>query len=135
MNWRTVGEIRGPKRKAVPFSKESMQLLLERVLVYLVSGVICCALAAQLCPVAAVTAPPESAPTEKEPAPPQIAPARERDAQPENPFRKSANPDAYEQVRQKREKRTIIIILTVVVLLCAYWLTSGRLHHRLPRQE
>lgn len=115
--------------------KKSIRPLFERVFVSLMPGILCCVVAANFCPVAAVTVPPESALPEEESPPPEIAPEPEPSPQPEDPFREPPNPGSYEEMKQRREKRTIIIILAVVVLLCAYWLISGRLHQRLPREN
>ncbi len=81
--------------------------------------------------VAAVLSPEGKPPEEGKPAAetvtePESAPL------PENPFGKPAQHDPSEAIRKKRERTTILIIVGVVVLLCAYWLTSGKLHHRFP---
>lgn len=112
--------------------KERIYFLSGTLFLCVAIGILCWVAAADLCPVAAVTAPPEPVLSEEEPAPPEIAPERGPSPRNEDPFRGSDSSDTYEEARQKREKRTIIIILVVVVLLCAYWLISGRLRQRLP---
>jgi hypothetical protein len=106
---------------------------LEKPLAILTASMLLCVLMADFCPVAAVTVTPEGAPREQEALPEKtLAPSKET-PEPENPFEESSRRSSSEAMRRKRETRTIIIILAVLVLLCAYWLTSGRLHHRFPR--
>jgi hypothetical protein len=106
---------------------------LEKALAILTVGMLLCVLMADFCLVAAVTVTPQGAPPEQEALPEKtLAPSKET-PKPENPFEELSRRTSSEAMRRKRETRTIIIILAVLVLLCAYWLTSGRLHHRLPR--
>jgi hypothetical protein len=111
----------------------TMLFHLETSLIVLIAGVLLCVLATDISSAAAAVVPPETAPSEEEVVPSEIPPEAEFREPLKDPFQESRNPDPYETIRRKREKRTLYIILGVVVLLCAYWLSSGRLHHRLPR--
>lgn len=105
---------------------------LGKPLSLLTMGALLCVLAGDFCPLTAVTVTPEVTPQE-ETAPPEttLAPSQET-PEPADPFEELSKPSS-ESTTRARETKTIIIILAVLVLLCAYWLTSGRLHHRFPR--
>lgn len=105
---------------------------LGKPLAILTASTLLCVLMVDSCP-AAVTMTPQGAPPEQEALPEKtLAPSKET-PEPEDPFEELSRRTSSEAMRRKRETRTIIIILAVLVLLCAYWLTSGRLHHRFPR--
>lgn len=106
---------------------------LEKPLSLLTMGMLLCGLAGGFRPLSAVTVTPE-APPQEEIVPPEtsLAPSQQS-PEPADPFEELSKSPSSESSRRDRETRTIIIILAVLVLLCAYWLTSGRLHHRFPR--
>lgn len=105
---------------------------MEKSLACLTVMIFLCAAAADAELAMAAVLPPESLAPEEEAAPSEVAPAPESTSHLENPFEESAKPYPYEQVKRKRERMTIYIILGVVLLLCAYWWTSGKLHHKFP---
>jgi hypothetical protein len=80
----------------------------------------------------AVVVPPEAVSPEGETAPTELDSEIEDGSEEENPLAESEDADRHMQARQKRERTAIFIILAVLVLLCAYWWTSGKLHHRMP---
>lgn len=99
----------------------------------LTMGMLLCALAGDFCPLTAVTVTPEVPPQEEiAPREMTLEPAQET-PEPADPFEELSKSPSSESTRRARETRTILIILAVLVLLSAYWLTSGRLHHRFPR--
>ncbi len=80
----------------------------------------------------AVVLPPETAVPKEETVPSEVAPEPESGSHVANPFEESAKPDAYEAIKQKRQRTILYIILGIVLLLCAYWWTFGKLHHKIP---
>jgi len=118
---------------AVPDSENTMRSLLENLLLRLTVVILSCTLTAGAHLAMAVVLPPETLAPEEETVPSELAPEPEPSPHPDNPFRESAKPDAYELMRQKHEKTTIYVIVGVVFLLCVYWWTSGKLHHKIPQ--
>ena len=108
-----------------PFPGKVWLLLTVAILVYTI--------AADLDPGMAVVLPPETLPPKEEVVPPEAAPEPESSVELRNPFEEPTKPTPYEQLKRKREKTTIYIIVGVVLLLCLYWWTSGKLHHRIPQ--
>ncbi len=110
-------------------------LFVRSVIVFAAAFLCTLAAGASLAPergVLAVAVQPGTPPAEKEPAASELVREPQRSPERKNPF-EQPDDDPYVIMRQRREKRMLIIILGVVALVCAYWLTSGKLHHRIPR--
>ena len=109
-----------------------MRSLLKRCLLCLTVAVLLNATGGSGNRAAAVVLPSETASPEEKLTTLQTAPESEPNSELENPFEQSGESKTYEEVRHKRENRAIFIILAVLLLLCAYWWTSGKLHHKIP---
>jgi len=113
--------------------EKPMQLLFGKTSTFLTAAILVYAAAANADRTLAVLLPPETSPPKEEVVPPETPPETEPGAEPENPFEESTKPTPYEETKRKREKTTIYIIVGVVLLLCLYWWTSGKLHHKIPQ--